>query len=112
VHKLLPLADFLLMPSEMESFGLAALEAMACRVPAIATRVGGVAELIDNGENGLLFDVGEVDEMAAGILELVNHRTRFEQMRQAARMTAQKRFCAKDIVKKYVQYYERILSAN
>ena len=57
------------MPSEMESFGLAALEAMACKVPTIATRVGGVPELIDDGVTGLLFPVGDVEAMAAGALE-------------------------------------------
>ena len=55
------------MPSELESFGLAALEAMACKVPSIATRVGGVPELIDDGVTGLLFPVGDVDAMAAGL---------------------------------------------
>ncbi len=64
VNELLPLADILLMPSELESFGLAALEAMACKVPSIATRVGGVPELIDDGVTGLLYAVGDVDGMA------------------------------------------------
>ena len=64
VNELLPIADLMLMPSEMESFGLAALEAMACRVPAIATRVGGVPELIDDGSNGILCEVGDVEAMA------------------------------------------------
>ena len=70
VNELLPLADLMLMPSELESFGLAALEAMACKVPAIATRVGGVPELIDDGVTGLLFAVGDVEGMAAGALGL------------------------------------------
>ncbi len=61
VSELLPLADLMLMPSELESFGLAALEAMACKVPAIATRVGGVPELIDDGLTGLLYPVGDVE---------------------------------------------------
>ncbi len=71
VNELLPVADLMLMPSEMESFGLAALEAMACRVPAIATRVGGVPELIDDGTNGMLFDVGDVDAMAEAAIDLL-----------------------------------------
>jgi L-malate glycosyltransferase len=58
VNELLPLADLMILPSQMESFGLAALEAMACKVPAIATKVGGVPELIDDGVSGLLYDVG------------------------------------------------------
>lgn len=110
VNKLLPLADLLLMPSEQESFGLAALEAMACRVPAVATNVGGVPELIENGVTGLLYDVGEVDEMAAGALELLSNWARLEEMRSAARQTAKKRFCANDIVKKYVEFYETVLA--
>jgi len=64
VNELLPLADLFLMPSELESFGLAALEAMACKVPTIATRVGGVPELIDDGVTGLLYAVGDVEGMA------------------------------------------------
>ncbi len=112
VHKLLPLADLMLMPSEQESFGLAALEAMACSVPAVATNVGGVPELIDHGVTGLLYEVGEVDEMAAGALELLRDRARFEEMRLAARRIAKKKFCANDIVKKYVEFYESILANN
>jgi L-malate glycosyltransferase len=110
VHKILPLADLMLMPSEQESFGLAALEAMACAVPAIATNVGGVPELIEHGVTGLLYEVGEVDEMAAGALELLGDRARFEEMRLAARRIAKKKFCANDIVKKYVEFYETILA--
>ena len=112
VHKLLPLADLMLMPSEQESFGLAALEAMACSVPAVATNVGGVPELIEHGVTGLLYEVGEVDEMAAGALELLGDHARFEEMRLAARRIAKKKFCANDIVKKYVEFYEMILAEN
>ena len=71
VNELLPLADLMIMPSEMESFGLAALEGMACRVPAIATRVGGVPELIEHGVNGILCHVGDTDEMARQALALL-----------------------------------------
>jgi L-malate glycosyltransferase len=110
VSELLPLADLLLMPSEMESFGLAALEAMACKVPAIATRVGGVPELIDEGVTGLLFAVGDVDAMAAGALSLLKDPARLEAMRDAARKSAQKRFCASLVVPQYVRFYEQVLA--
>lgn len=110
VNELLPLADLMLMPSELESFGLAALEAMACKVPSIATRVGGVPELIDDGLTGLLYPVGDVDGMAQGALGLLNDRTRLEAMRDAGRKTAQKRFCATLVVPQYVRYYESVLA--
>jgi glycosyltransferase involved in cell wall biosynthesis len=100
----------MIMPSSLESFGLAALEAMACKVPAIATRVGGVPELIEDGVTGLLFPVGSVDEMAAGAIALLRDRVRFDAMRDAARKDAQKRFCASLVVPKYVKYYEEILA--
>ena len=112
VNELLPLADLLLMPSELESFGLAALEAMACKVPSIATRVGGVPELIDDGVTGLLYRVGDVDAMAQGALELLRDRDRLERMCDTARRSAQKRFCATLVVPQYVKFYEHVLGRS
>jgi N-acetyl-alpha-D-glucosaminyl L-malate synthase BshA len=112
VHELLPLADLMLMPSEMESFGLAALEAMACRVPAIATRVGGVPELIEDQVNGLLFPVGDVEAMATAAIALLKDEPRLEQLSNAARQTAQKHFCASSIITLYEQYYEKIIAGQ
>jgi len=112
VNELLPLADLMLMPSEMESFGLAALEAMACKVPSIATRVGGVAELIDDGETGLLYEVGDVEGMADGAIGLLKDRARLDAMRDAGRKTAQKRFCSSLVVPHYVRYYEQVLNGT
>jgi len=112
VNSLLPLADLMLMPSELESFGLAALEAMACKVPAIATRVGGVPELIDDGVTGLLYSVGDVKAMASGAVSLIKDRDRFEGMREAARKTAQKRFCSTLVLPRYVAYYGSVLNSN
>jgi N-acetyl-alpha-D-glucosaminyl L-malate synthase BshA len=112
VSELLPLADLLLMPSQLESFGLAALEAMACKVPSIATRVGGVPELIDDGETGLLYEVGDVDAMAQGALGLLNDPARLNAMREAGRKTAQKRFCASLVVPQYVKFYEHVLNGG
>jgi N-acetyl-alpha-D-glucosaminyl L-malate synthase BshA len=112
VNELLPLADLLLMPSELESFGLAALEAMACKVPSIATRVGGVPELIDDGITGLLYEVGDIEGMSSGALSLLKDRDRLEAMRDAGRKNAQKRFCSTLVVPHYVRYYEQVLNAK
>jgi L-malate glycosyltransferase len=112
VNELLSLADLMLMPSELESFGLASLEAMACKVPAIATRVGGVPELIDHGVSGLLFPVGDVDAMAAAAVTLLKDQGRFEAMREAARKTAQTRFCSTLVLPRYVSYYESVLNGK
>lgn len=109
VNELLPVADLILMPSELESFGLAALEAMACQVPAIATAVGGVPELIDDGKTGRLFPVGDVESMAEAAIHLLSHPEELREMGLAARRTAQDRFCASQIIPKYVEYYEKVL---
>jgi len=112
VHELLPLADLMLMPSEMESFGLAALEAMACQTPAIATRVGGVPELIADGVDGLLFPVGDVNAMAEASVALLNDPERHLAMRKAARKTAQERFCSTRILPRYIAFYESLLNES
>jgi L-malate glycosyltransferase len=109
VNELLPLADLMIMPSQMESFGLAALEAMACGVPPIATHVGGVPELIDDQRNGLLFEVGDVESMAAAAISLLRDSSRLETFSLAARQTAQDHFCASRIIPLYEQYYERVI---
>lgn len=110
VNELLPLADLMLLPSEMESFGLAALEAMACRVPAVATRVGGVPELIDHDVSGVLCEVGDVEAMSSAAIALLQNPARLEAMAHAARKTAQDRFCATRIIPLYENYYERVIS--
>jgi N-acetyl-alpha-D-glucosaminyl L-malate synthase BshA len=109
VNELLPLADLMVMPSEMESFGLAALEAMACGVPTIATDVGGVPELIENGRNGLLFGVGDVDAMASAAIGLLQDEARLRAMSEAGRKTAQDHFCASRVIPLYEEYYDRVI---
>jgi N-acetyl-alpha-D-glucosaminyl L-malate synthase BshA len=110
VHELLPVADLMLMPSELESFGLAALEAMACKVPTIATRVGGVPELITDGVTGRLFPVGDVDGMGAAAIELLSDEDRLRTMAEAGRRFAQDHYCASRIIPLYERYYERVLA--
>jgi N-acetyl-alpha-D-glucosaminyl L-malate synthase BshA len=112
VNELLPLADLMLMPSEMESFGLAALEAMACGVPSIATKVGGVPELIQNGHNGLLFEVGDVESMSAAAIDLFRDDTRLRSMSEAGRKTAQENFCASRVIPLYEDYYDRVVNRS
>src|SRR5579863_335003 len=109
VQDKLAIADIMLMPSELESFGLAALEGMACEVVPIATRAGGVPEVIDHGKSGYLADVGDVETMARYALELLNSETRLREMAKQARAVALDRFCATKIVSQYEAFYRRVL---
>jgi L-malate glycosyltransferase len=112
VQDKLGIADILLMPSELESFGLAALEAMACEVVPIATRTGGVPEVIEHGVSGYLADVGDVDTMAQYAIELLNDESKLRSMGKAARGVAQARFCSSKIVPQYEEYYRRVLERS
>jgi glycosyltransferase involved in cell wall biosynthesis len=100
------------MPSELESFGLAALEGMACEVVPIATRTGGVPEVIEHGSSGYLADVGDVDTMARYAIELLNDEGRLRAMGKAARAVAQSRFCASKIVPQYEEFYRRVVERS
>ena len=109
VQEKLALADILLLPSELESFGLAALEGMACEVVPIATRVGGIPELIEHGKSGYLADVGDVDTMARYAIELLSDENALRKMAKASRAVAQSRFCASRIIPQYEEFYRRVL---
>ncbi len=108
IEGILPLADVLLLPSEQESFGLVCLEAMSCGVPVIATNVGGTKEVVQQGQTGFLHDPFDVEGMAASALGLVNDQARRRSMGQLGRKTAVERFSTPDVVKKYVELYERV----
>jgi N-acetyl-alpha-D-glucosaminyl L-malate synthase BshA len=112
IERLLPTADVLLMPSEHESFGLVALEAMACGVPAVATRVGGVSELITDGANGFLEAVGDIEAQAGRVLQLIVDQSLREKMGEAARRTAVTRFDAQAIIPQYESFYQELLDGN
>ena len=112
IHEKLSLADILLLPSELESFGLAALEAMACEVVPITTRVGGLPEVIEHGVSGYMADVGDVEAMARYTVELLSDDKRLQEMRKAARRVAQSRFCASRIIPQYEEFYRRIVERS
>jgi L-malate glycosyltransferase len=105
-------ADVLLLPSEQESFGLAALEAMACEVPVVASRVGGVPEVVTDGETGYLSEVGDVDKMAADAARLVSDAGLRRAMGRRARASAVGRYSTDLIIPRYIEFYERILAAS
>jgi L-malate glycosyltransferase len=109
VQDKLAISDIMLMPSELESFGLAALEAMACEVVPIATRAGGVPEVIEHGKSGYLADVGDVETMARYAIELLHDDARLHEMAKQARAVAQDRFCSTKIVAQYEDFYRRVL---
>jgi N-acetyl-alpha-D-glucosaminyl L-malate synthase BshA len=108
VERILPLADILLMPSDLESFGLAALEAMACGVPPIGTRVGGVPELISDGVDGYLEAAGDVGAQAIRAVALLTDDALHERVARAARRTATERFCTDRIIPIYEDYYREV----
>jgi len=110
VVPLLSVADAFLLPSIQESFGLAALEAMACGVPVVASRVGGLPEVIDHGVDGFLHDPQDLHGMADSTLALLTDAGLHARMAQAARQSAKSRFCDDRIVPMYEAYYEEVLA--
>ena len=100
-------ADVFLLPSETESFGLAALEAMACGVPVVASAVGGVPEVVTDGESGFLRPVGDVAGMADAVLRLIGDRALARRMSAAARARAETTFRREPAVDRYLDVYRR-----
>ncbi len=103
-------ADVLLLPSDQESFGLAALEAMACEVPVVASRVGGLPEVVDDGATGFLSAVGDVDKMADDAVRLLTDEKLRREMGQRARASAVSRYNTDLIIPQYINFYEQILA--
>lgn len=109
VAEVISLADVMLLPSEKESFGLVALEAMACGVPTIASNAGGIPELITHGETGFIAPTGDTDQMAAYAIELLSDEQRYRNMAEACIHRAQHDFCNDMIASHYEDIYYRIL---
>lgn len=108
VARLIPQADVLLLPSSQEAFGLAALEAMACGVPPVATRVGGVPELVTDGVDGFLEAPGDIEGQAARVIALLTDEALYGRISAAARQTALTRFSSSSIIPLYEQCYEEV----
>ncbi|KKX46757.1 MULTISPECIES: N-acetyl-alpha-D-glucosaminyl L-malate synthase BshA [Sphingobacterium] len=108
VEEILSVSDLFLMPSSSESFGLAALEAMACKVPVISTNTGGLPELNVNGETGFLSDIGDVDEMAKNAIYILEDNDRLEKFKDAALERA-KTFQLSNIMPQYEEYYRQVI---
>jgi N-acetyl-alpha-D-glucosaminyl L-malate synthase BshA len=110
IRDYLSVADLLLLPSQTESFGLVALEAMACEVPVIATRVGGLPEVVIDGETGYLFDVGDVDQMAGAALRILSDDGECERLGKQGRSRAVTHFTTEKIIPQYEKLYSDVLN--
>lgn len=109
VEAVLPCADLFLLPSEEESFGLAALEALACGVPVVGTRGTGLAEVVVDYKNGFLLPVGDTASMARAAVSLLKDKPRLVDFKRAASELATARFSANRVITEYENYYEEIL---
>jgi N-acetyl-alpha-D-glucosaminyl L-malate synthase BshA len=109
--ELLSAADIFLLPSQNESFGLAALEAMSCGVPVVASNVGGIPEVVSHGDNGYLAEPGDIDRMARYCIELASNRKKWHRFSHAARSAAVERFSIDRIIPRYEELYKRVTSA-
>lgn len=112
VDELLACCDLFLLPSENESFGLAALEAMASGAPVVASRVGGIPELVPDGEAGFLLAVGDVEGMADAAVHVLADEERFSAFREAARAHAVEHFGADRLVPRYEAYYREVVAGG
>jgi N-acetyl-alpha-D-glucosaminyl L-malate synthase BshA len=110
VVPLLSIADLFLLPSAQESFGLAALEAMACEVPVIASDVGGLPEVIENGVSGFLHPLDGEDEMAASAVALLKDPAQHQRVAQAACRRVREHFSVDRVVPMYEACYRKLLS--
>jgi len=112
VENLLPMADLFLLPSDQESFGLVALEAMSCGVPVIGTKSGGLPEVVLDGVNGFLGPLGDVEFMAGKGIELLSDENRLNNFRENCRKRVKEKFDSKLIVPLYENFYEKVVDSR
>lgn len=106
----LGVSDIFLLPSELESFGLAALEAQACELPVIATRIGGIPEVVNDGESGFLSEVGDIEKMAADTIKLLRDIDLRRSFGKRGRELAVERYGTEKIIPQYIEFYESVLN--
>jgi N-acetyl-alpha-D-glucosaminyl L-malate synthase BshA len=109
VIDILSQSDVFLLPSEMESFGLAALEAMACETPVVATNVGGLSEVVEDGESGFLLPLGDIDAMAERVLALLKNPEQRIRMGRKGRDAAIAKFSPETALNAYLDVYDSAL---
>jgi len=109
--EILSSSDIFLIPSQSESFGLAALEAMACGLPVVSSSVGGLPELVRHNESGFIAEIGDVDRMAKYTIELLSNEKKYTLFSENARQRAVTQFDTSKVVPMYEEYYERILKS-
>jgi glycosyltransferase involved in cell wall biosynthesis len=112
MERLIPRMHALHLPSETEAFGLAALEAMACGVPPVATRTGGVPDLITHAVDGFMEPVGDIEAQAGRLTELLTDERLHAAVSGAARNSAQTRFSTFLIIPKYEAYYKQVCESE
>ncbi|MFK2824193.1 N-acetyl-alpha-D-glucosaminyl L-malate synthase BshA [Bacillus sp. B190/17] len=110
LEELYAISDLVLLLSEKESFGLVLLEAMACGVPCIGTNVGGIPEIIENGRNGFISEVGDIESMAKQAFLLLNDEAVYAKVSEQAVQTVQTRFHSEGIIQQYEQLYFALLT--
>jgi L-malate glycosyltransferase len=110
IEELTGIADVFLLPSELESFGLSALEAMACGVPVVGSDAGGLPEVVKHTETGFLLPVGDIEGMAARTIEILKDDEHWRSLSAAARRRAAALFGAEQVVAEYERYYDRVLA--
>jgi L-malate glycosyltransferase len=111
IEDLIGISDLLLLPSETESFGLVALEAMACEVPVVASRVGGLPEVVADGIEGFLVDPLDIEKMVQCSLAILSDSSVRKEMGKRAREKAHAQFCSSKIISQYENYYYRVIES-
>jgi glycosyltransferase involved in cell wall biosynthesis len=111
IEELLAVSDLFLMPSESESFGLAALEAMACEVPVISSNTGGIPEVNIHGKTGFMSAVGDIKDMSENAIQLLSNMSLYKEFKNNAYAQAQ-RFDINIILPEYESFYSKVVERH